>query len=246
MQSMKNIRIKPGYPQILGVNRLEGGYNFAVEAPEDARVSLLLYKKNQPVPIEEIPLGEEHRTGRIFAIRLADKNITSCQYNFQINGKVVQDPCAYRLTGRRSFGSPYPEDPHAVRCELLKDTPYDWEGDQVIQREYKDMILYKLHVRGYTKAAGSTVKKKGTFQGLTEMIPYWKKLGINTIELMPAYEFQEVDDKKEQEGMITSRRKKDEVNFWGYIPGSYFAPKEAYCATKDPVQEFKDMIKAFH
>ena len=246
MQSMNNTRIKPGYPQVLGAYKLEGGYNFAVEAPEDAQVSLLLYKRNQLAPVEEIPMGREYRTGRVFAIRLTDKSVASCQYNFLINGSVVQDPCACRLTGRRKFGSPYTEDPHAVRCKLLKDTPYDWEGDEGIQREYKDMILYKLHVRGYTKAAGSTIKKKGTFQGLTEMIPYWKDLGINTIELMPAYEFQEVADKKEQEGMITSRRKKDEVNFWGYIPGSYFAPKEAYCAGRDPVQEFKDMVKALH
>ena len=79
MQSMNNTRIKPGYPQVLGAYKLEGGYNFAVEAPEDAQVSLLLYKRNQLAPVEEIPMGREYQTGRVFAIRLTDKTVASCQ-----------------------------------------------------------------------------------------------------------------------------------------------------------------------
>ena len=108
------------------------------------------------------------------------------------------------------------------------------------------MILYKLHVRGYTKANRNVKGVKGTFQVLEEMIPYWKELGINAIELMPAYEFMEISRQKEPEGLVSTKGKKDEVNYWGYGNGLYFAPKRSYCATKDPHREFCDMIKAFH
>ena len=100
------------------------------------------------------------------------------------------------------------------------------------------MILYKLHVRGYTKLARKMVSHKGTFLGLTEMIPYWKELGINAIELMPAYEFCEVPINKPKEGSehIKTRRKENVVNYWGYASGFYFSPKSAYCSTREPEQ----------
>lgn len=94
---------------------------------------------------------------------------------------------------------------------------------------YHEMIIYKLHVRGYTMQRGSKVKNKGTFLGLQEKISYWKELGITTIELMPAYNF---DDFPE--------------NYWGYTSGDYFSPKPEYCATEYPEQEFKDFIEKLH
>lgn len=39
------------------------------------------------------------------------------------------------------------------------------------------------------------------------MIPYWKEMGINAIELMPAYEFQECT-RKETVGIMAVRSKK--------------------------------------
>ena len=107
------------------------------------------------------------------------------------------------------------------------------------------MILYKLHVRGYTKANRTITGTKGTFQALEEMIPYWKELGINTIELMPAYEFMESGTCKnsESEKMVSEKHTQGRVNFWGYMYGYYFAPKRSYCATDDPEKEFKTFIK---
>ena len=98
------------------------------------------------------------------------------------------------------------------------------------------MILYKVHVRGYTRQAKLPTGLRGTFSGLVQMIPYWQELGINTVELMPAYEFMEVVPPKEPDGLFPEREKA--VNYWGYGSGLYFAPKSAYCATRDPTGNF--------
>ena len=94
---------------------------------------------------------------------------------------------------------------------------------------YNEMIIYKIHVRGYTMQRGSKVKNKGTFLGLQEKVAYWKELGVTTIELMPAYEFDGFPE-----------------NYWGYTSGDYFLPKAEYCATEDPEQEMKDFVDALH
>ena len=109
------------------------------------------------------------------------------------------------------------------------------------------MILYKLHVRGYTKANSQIKGKKGTFQALEEMIPYWQELGINAIEMMPVYEFMETVPEKYSAGSMVSEKKVDKkVNYWGYTAGYYMAPKRSYSATNDPAQEFRHLIKAMH
>lgn len=122
---------------------------------------------------------------------IPDFNLKEYEYNFLINGKVYTDPCAYRILGRERFGAEVSTNPHKVRGGFLKKEVFDWENDKNPAIPYHEMILYKLHVRGYTKANRTITGTKGTFQALEEMIPYWKELGINTIELMPAYEFME-------------------------------------------------------
>ena len=99
-------------------------------------------------------------------------------------------------------------DIHKVRCGFLRNEAFDWEGDKEPSIPYHEMILYKLHVRGYTKTNRTVTGTKGTFQALEEMIPYWKELGINTIELMPAYEFMESGTCRdaEKEEMVSEKR----------------------------------------
>ena len=102
-------------------------------------------------------------------------------------------------------------------------------GVQMYFIPYDEMIIYKLHVRGYTMQNGSKVKNKGTFLGLQEKISYWKELGVTTIELMPAYDFADFPE-----------------NYWGYTSGDYFSPKPEYCKTEQPEQEVKDFIEKLH
>ena len=240
-------RVEKGQPLILGANKMEGGYNFAVEASEDSEVSLLLYKKRGTAAPVEIVFPKDFHTGRVWALKLCSASLKEFEYNYKIDGEIVQDPYAYGLHGRAHFGVPY--DPEKeVRCRFLNENVSGWENETAPAVEYENMILYKLHVRGYTKLARKMVSHKGTFLGLAEMIPYWKELGINAIELMPAYEFCEVPISKPKEGSehIKTRRKENVVNYWGYASGFYFSPKSAYCSTREPEQEFLYMIRELH
>ena len=242
----KSVVVTYGYPLLLGVTQMADGYNFAVEAEEDSEVYLLLYRKRGREPFYELLLDEKYRTGRIFSVFMKKLNVTNLEYNFKINGEIYLDPCASRISGRERFGAAWEEDPHKVRCGFWSGNGYDWGDEKAPETDFGDMILYKVHVRGYTRQAKLPAGLRGTFSGLVQMIPYWQELGINTVELMPAYEFMEVVPPKEPDGLVSQKGKKDEVNYWGYGNGLYFAPKSAYCATRDPHREFCDMIRAFH
>ena len=237
---------KQGLFMIPGVYPLEGGYNFTFEASEEASVSLLLYNRNSSVPFAEIPYEEDDRIGKVHSIRVLSRNIGKCEYNFLVDGEVVQDPYAHAVVGRDRFGAEIPDDPHQVRCGLIPAEAYDWENTHCPRIPMENMVIYKLHVRGFTKAAGMRVKKKGTFAGLIEMIPYLKDLGVNAVELMPVYDFGEIERTSRVKDMVSVKRESGRVNYWGYIPGFYYAPKRSYCATGKPENEMRDLVKALH
>ena len=246
MEKQNRIRAYKGDPVNPGVSRKTAGINFAVEIPCGISASLVLYRKGAALPEVEIPFTEEHRTGRMCAILISGLKPDKYEYNFRAAGKIMQDPFARVIRGREKFGAPVSEDEHAVRCGFLSEKEYDWKEDTAPQIPYNEMILYKVHVRGYTKQAKLSPRKKGTFAGLVEMIPYWKEMGINAIELMPAYEFQECTCKETAGSMAVRSKKDDRINYWGYAQGFYFAPKASYCATREPDREFRDMVHALH
>ena len=246
MKSLQNIQTTAGWQFLPGIHKIGDGYNFTMEAPERSEVFLLLYHRNSTEPAMEIPLDEKTRSGRVRSIRISGIELSELEYNYKIDGEIVQDKTAHTIVGRETFGEPFDPDPHKIRCRYTSGAEYDWEEDASPDFSFEDMILYKLHVRGYTKAPGSPVRKKGTLSGLMEMIPYFQELGVNTIELMPVYEFTEVTPDVKSHGLITHRKDSAKVNFWGYISGFYYAPKRAYCATDDPEKEMKDLVKKLH
>ncbi|MCR5321953.1 MAG: hypothetical protein K6E85_01520 [Lachnospiraceae bacterium] len=128
-----------------------------------------------------------------------------------------------------------------IRCRLTNpDLSSIINDDKFCAPDFADMILYKLHVRGFSMHPSSGVKNRGTFAGLTEKIPYLKELGINSVLLMPCYDFKETMD---QGYGVQSK-----LNFWGYGAKSrYFAPKSSYAADPANVcREFAEMVTTFH
>lgn len=248
MAERRKIKTEKGLALVPGANNFWNGCNFAVEVPEGSSASLVLYRKRARKPFVEIPFTEEEKTGNIYALSIPDFKSEDYEYNFMVDGRVFTDPCAYRIIGRERFGAALESDLHKVRCGFLKNEPFDWENDRNPQIPYHETILYKLHVRGYTKSNRNIKSTRGTFQALEEMIPYWQELGINTIELMPAYEFMEggVAYECPQGKLVSEKQPEGRVNFWGYTPGYYLAPKRSYCATDDPEKEFKTLIKKLH
>ncbi|WP_287623202.1 Type II secretory pathway, pullulanase PulA and related glycosidase [Blautia sp.] len=233
MEKWDRIVIRNGNPVMLGANKNEEGMNFAAEVLPGAEAALVLYQKGSAVPCREIPFTE--RMGKVCTMLVSGLNTKKYEYNFRIDGKIVQDPFAHGICGREQFGiRGNGENENQIRCTFLTEKEYDWEEDRFPEIPYRDLILYKVHVRGYTKQQ-------------KQMIPYWKELGINAVELMPAYEFMELPySNGKQSHMITEKRSQDRINYWGYVKGFYFAPKRSYCATKEPENEFRDLVKALH
>lgn len=246
MKKSNRIGVYKGNPVNPGVSITDRGINFAVEVPGGIAASLVLYRKGAELPETEFTFTEEYRTGRMCAMLITGLRTDRYEYNFRIDGKIQQDPFAQVIRGREKFGAPVSEKEHAVRCAFLTEKEYDWQEDKAPAHPYNEMILYKIHVRGYTRQAKISYRKRGTFAGLIEMIPYWKEIGINAVELMPSYEFQECTKAELPGGSAVRSKRDDRINYWGYTQGFYFAPKASYCATKEPDREFRDMIRALH
>lgn len=148
---------------------------------------------------------------------------------------------------------------------VVKEGDYDWEGDEWIQMDWRDLIVYEMHIRDMTEHLSSGVTERGTYKGLVEKgkrggIDYIKSLGVNAIELLPAQEFAnvEVPFKKEMKGKLNTWNPY-ERNHWGYMTAAFFAPESYYSENireikwnewngtdARSINEFKDMVKAFH
>lgn len=219
-----------GYPLPMGAT-VEGNWvNFSVSAPEKSCCELLLYKKGETTPVQTLAMEEDVTAGCIRHIAVSLGVPGDYEYNYQIDGTVVPDLYGKDFAGRHIWNQEQPVEEHVVRTKIVSDV-YDWEGDKPLRIPYREIIAYSLHVRGFTKHVSSKVKHKGTFMGIIEKIPYLLELGINQIQCMPAYDFEE---------------NLKYTNYWGYGDGYFFAPKSSYAATGDAVTEFKLLVKSLH
>ena len=176
-------------------------------------------------------MPEEEGVGEVRFLAVQDIDAGKYEYNFEINGEVMIDPYVREITGKKEFGRERDLSAHEIRGKLVSPE-YDWEDDRRLHLRWDEVVAYSLHVRGFTKHSSSKVRHKGTYQGVVEKLPYLKELGINQIQCMPVYEFEDC--------------KKGKVNYWGYGSAYYFAPKEAYAAGDSAVRELKDMVRACH
>lgn len=244
-----------GNPLQLGVTKVKDGYNFAVRSFAD-ELTLEIYpvtasgdKKDSPV--FTVDMDETYKFGDVFAAMVTGGDIEGCGYRYTHDGRMVADDYAANLSGCSVFGHTIPDAKYITR---IRNNEYDWGNDRFPRIPYDECIFYKLHVRGFTKSRTSGVEtsRRGTFAGITDKIPYMKKLGITTVELMPAYEFDEAgrfaSDKEKRYAAGAERG--GCINYWGYLGGFHFAPKAAYCSVSDKsadyTDEFRDMVKALH
>ncbi len=233
--------------------------HFGCYAVEDKPPVLILYEKGTEKIAGKLPFPENGTAGRLYTMKVMLQP-EKYEYNFCEAGEVYTDPQARLVVGREEFGRQPDGSPHSVRGAFLT-RKYDWGEDRLPQIPYDEAIMYHLHVRGFTKQKNSGTRKKGTFAGLRDKIPYLKQLGINQVRLMPVYEFSEMVSKipKEKNAAPESSKVNPKVaeamrsleqyrmNYWGYGEDAcYFAPKASYAATRNPDVEFKDMVKAFH
>lgn len=237
-------RVEEGKLYRPGVKKTAEGICFTAVVPDKQRCSLLLYKKGEEEVAAAIPMGSSVRYGDIRSLLVERLPIEEYEYNFLIGGNVVTDLYAQQICGREVWGVPIAGDGKVRGKAVLEE--YDWEGDKPLQIPYEEVITYATHVRGFTKDSSSRVKAKGTFTGIMEKIPYLTELGINQLELMPVYEFEEVRGTKASDGNPIVMSRGAGMNYWGYQSAFYFAPKASYSATGNPVREVKDLVKGLH
>lgn len=265
-------QLREGNYSRFGASRLVDGICFTFEGDKDSDCAIRLYEKSKHKDMScgyrDIPVPKEFCIGAVRSVCIVGMDAARFDYNYVIDKKVVVDPYARRIIGREKWGDYSRRD---VRYEVRSGfdfSEFDWRGDRCPEIPGTDMVMYKLHVRGFTKDGGATGRNKGTFAAVTKKIPYLKELGVTTVELMPAYEFEElVPPKHEEQPMnfdgwapqavagyqLMQQRKCEEkekelpgINYWGYGSGDYFAPKAGYAAGNSPSAEMKEMIRALH
>ncbi len=247
-------RSAEGAPSPLGVVWLEGeqAYNFALYSRYATAVTLLCYASHDPVhPVYTATLstpGATRRGGsgtaacRQRSWRGPSTTPTASTARPGIDEghrfdpqKVLLDPYAQEVHfpprfSRAACSRPGPTDGRAPLGVLPRPREaYDW-GDHRRPRHASDLIIYELHVKGFTARASSGVSpaQRGTFAGLKAKVPYLADLGVTVVELLPVQQFDP-----------------DEGNYWGYMTLNFFAPHQAYAAG-DPLDEFRDLVRAMH
>ena len=166
--------ISQGNPEIMGAVKKGSGVNFAMRVPDGAEASLILTDSSGKEVLQEIPLSPSERTGEVSAVFAEGKNILSAGYYYIISGSKVMDPYARMI----SDGV----------CRFVRGT-FAWENDKKPEIPLENLMIYKLHVRGFTKQKNSGVREKGTFKGVERKLPYISEMGFNAVEFMPMYEW---------------------------------------------------------
>ena len=203
--------------------------NFSVAVPEGQTCELIIYKKGARASAfsQEMPYSDV--AGNLHFLSVVLEQPEDYEYCYKIGGKIVPDPYGKAFSGREHWSVSKGKEKRKLRTRIVTDT-FDWGKSQFPHLKKEDVIAYSLHVRGFTKHSSSGVAHKGTFDGVTEKMPYLQKLGINQIHLMPVYEFDE---------------NQRHVNYWGYGKAYFFAPKASYAAG-DPVNEMKSLVRQMH
>ena len=246
---MRNhIRIAYYKPDRQGIFPCEGGYRFAVEFPAIFKeAGLILYLKNGEEV--KIPASLKDKRGTLYGFEVTGEELLGCHYLYYMDDETFTDPYAKGIAGLEKWGD-FERKDKAIFGRII-DESFDWGDENAPEIPYKDTIIYGLNVRAFTMHKSSGVKRKGTFEGVVEKIPYLKELGITTLELMPCYEYEEcmvISSKtKTLKETVENCTLKEErkLNCWGFAEGYYFAPKASY-AVKTPEISFKKMIKSLH
>lgn len=255
-----------GKPLPFGATACEAGVNFAVHSGGAKAVSLCLFTESdlqQGLVTEEVPLHPIfNRTGNVWHIFLPDLQ-SNLLYGYRVDGpyvleegacydsrQILVDPYAKAVISRGTYGT-LGEDsncwPRMAGMVPDLDDEFDWDGDFPPRIPQKDLVIYELHVRGFTKHPSGKVDHPGTYIGMVEKLPYLKDLGINAIELMPSHEFNELEYHAYNPVMDDYK-----VNFWGYSTINFFSPMTRYAAAgnkncgREAIKEFKTLVREAH
>ena len=250
---VEGFKIRPGFFRMYGACVASNGVSFTINSHGATRCTLLLFKPQAPKPYARIPFPDSYRIGDTYSMLVFDIKPDEFEYAFSFDGpyepakgllfneeNVLLDPYSRSVTGQRKWGEkPEGGKDFEYRARVVKSS-FDWGNIKQLEQPFEDLVIYETHVRGYTKDKSSGVSAPGTFAGLKDKIPYLKDLGINAVELMPIFEFDEMESARVVDGVQL-------YNYWGYNTVSFFAPNTSYAFNEEhnhEGDELKSLIKA--
>lgn len=250
---VEGFKIRPGFFRMYGACVASNGVSFTINSHGATRCTLLLFKPQEPKPYARIPFPDSYRIGDTYSMLVFDIKPDEFEYAFSFDGpyepakgllfneeNVLLDPYSRAVTGQRKWGEkPEGGKDFEYRARVVKSS-FDWGNIKQLEQPFEDLVIYETHVRGYTKDKSSGVSAPGTFAGLKDKIPYLKDLGINAVELMPIFEFDEMESARVVDGVQL-------YNYWGYNTVSFFAPNTSYAFNEEhnhEGDELKSLIKA--
>lgn len=250
---VEGFKIRPGFFRMYGACVASNGVSFTINSHGATRCTLLLFKPQAPKPYARIPFPDSYRIGDTYSMLVYDIKPDEFEYAFSFDGpyepakgllfneeNVLLDPYSRAVTGQRKWGEkPEGGKDFEYRARVVKSS-FDWGNIKLLEQPFEDLVIYEIHVRGYTKDKSSGVSAPGTFAGLKDKIPYLKDLGINAVELMPIFEFDEMESARVVDGVQL-------YNYWGYNTVSFFAPNTSYAFNEEhnhEGDELKSLIKA--
>ncbi len=242
--------VHQGFFEWNGATPLYNGVNFTVHTHFGTSCELLLFHNGEDEPYAVLPFPEEFKIGDVYSMMVYNLDISKFEYAYRIDGPyepakghifdktaVLLDPYAKSVACQGRWGVK----PSHYHARVVSDN-FDWRNETQSAKPMSDLVIYELHVRSFTQNENSGVKNRGTFAGLQEKIPYLKDLGINAVELMPVFEFDECMNAREVDG-------KKLLECWGYNTVSFFAPNAEYASTDEKNnagRELKELIRELH
>ncbi len=256
-----------GNPFPLGATLVDDGVNFALYSKHATEVFLLLFETPAGEPTDIIRLEEREKfiwyalvkgvkADQLYGYRVRGDYRPELGLRFN-EAKVLLDPYAKAITGkfRNVDNLLLAYDPASGRGDLsmdqrdnaaivpkgivVDDEAFDWQCIDSPRIRLEELVIYEVHVKGFTAHASSGVQHPGTYLGFIEKIPHLARLGVNAVELLPIQEYY-VDDFLVQRGL---------TNYWGYNSIGFFAPESSYARERTAgcqVTEFKTLVRELH
>ena len=250
MDVIGGFEVRPGMYEVNGATAIPCGVNFTVHSYGATSCELLLFHRRENEPYAVIPFPLHYKIGKVYSMIVFGLQIEDFEYAYRLDGpyepkkgllfdknKYLLDIYAKAVTGQSVWGVRKKEEIN-YKARVVRDD-FDWMDSRNPLIPMEDLVIYEMHVRGFTRHPSSGAEYPGTFKGIGEKIGYLKELGVNAVELMPVFEFDEMKDYREVDGRPL-------IDYWGYNTVCFFAPNTSYTANVEYNREgteLKQVIK---
>ena len=245
--------VRPGNFLLNGATTVSGGVNFTIHSVYAVECTLLLFRPYAKFPYARLRFPDSYKIGNTYSMLVFGLDEIDFEYAYSFDGpyepekgiifdkkKYILDPYAKAVIGQSGWGKK--QEHEGVYKARVVNSDYDWGNCTQPKLPFEELIIYELHVRGFTQDGSSGVKNKGTFAGIREKIPYLKELGINAVEMMPIFEFDEM-------GSYRNYDDRQLYDYWGYNTVCFFAPNTSYESDHEhhhEGRELKQLVRELH